>query len=114
MIKLITKDNGALNLAQKLAKGDDGGYYIPQVDADGNLTWTPSETEMPAVDSANVKGGKGDRGESGVYVGNDEPTDPNVLIWLVPTGKTSDFVMTEKEVKNYIDTSLEEVERGYY
>ena len=36
-----------------------GGYYTPSVDADGNLTWTPSKADMPAVDGANVKGPQG-------------------------------------------------------
>lgn len=114
MIKLITKDNGALNLAQKLAKGDDGGYYIPTVDANGNLSWQPTKEDMIAAMVANILGPQGPRGDCGIYVGEEEPTDPNILIWLIPTGETSDFVMTEKEVKNYIDSSLEEVSNGSY
>ena len=39
--------------------GEDGGYYSPSVDADGNLTWTTSKTDMPAVDGANIKGPQG-------------------------------------------------------
>ena len=39
--------------------GEDGGYYSPSVDSDGNLTWTASKTDMPMVDGANIKGPQG-------------------------------------------------------
>lgn len=45
--------------------GEDGGYYVPHVDADGDLSWTPSGKYMPAVDTVNIKGAKGDKGEPG-------------------------------------------------
>lgn len=45
--------------------GEDGGYYAPSVDNEGNLTWTASKTDMPAVDGANIKGPKGDTGAPG-------------------------------------------------
>ena len=112
MIKLAEK-NGAITLAQKMVKGDDGGYYIPKVE-EGMLSWTPSEDYMPQVEDANIAGPEGPKGESGIYVGVDEPTDPDILVWLVPTGEVNDFVMTEEEVKTYIDSSLVEVEYGTY
>lgn len=113
MIQLKSK-NGNINLTQKMLKGDDGGYYIPSVDENGNLSWTPSEEDMVAAAIANILGPAGPMGKPGVYVGNDEPTDPSVLVWLIPAGETSDYVMTETQVKNYIDESLEEVEDGSY
>ena len=45
--------------------GEDGGFYVPHVDADGNLSWTASGEDMPSVDSVNIKGDKGDKGEPG-------------------------------------------------
>lgn len=39
--------------------GEDGGYYAPSVDANGNLTWTPSKEGMPAVTGVNIKGAAG-------------------------------------------------------
>ena len=45
--------------------GVDGGYYTPSVDADGNLTWTASADNMPAVTGANIKGPRGDTGPQG-------------------------------------------------
>ena len=47
------------------ADGEAGGYYAPSVDDAGNLTWTASKTDMPAVDGANIKGPKGDTGAPG-------------------------------------------------
>lgn len=32
-------------------------------------------------------GGKGDVGDSGVYIGDEEPTDPNYKVWIVPDGE---------------------------
>jgi hypothetical protein len=61
MIRL-TEKNGAINLAQKMMKGEDGGYYQPNVDADGNLTWTPSEEEMPEIEPSNILGPVGPTG----------------------------------------------------
>ena len=47
------------------ADGADGGYYVPAVDADGNLTWTASKASMPAVDGANIMGPQGEEGSTG-------------------------------------------------
>ena len=44
---------------------EDGGYYTPNIDVDGNLAWTPSKEDMPEVEGANIKGPKGDPGEKG-------------------------------------------------
>lgn len=45
--------------------GEAGGYYAPNVDDAGNLSWTASKEGMPAVDGANIKGPKGDTGATG-------------------------------------------------
>ena len=45
--------------------GQDGGYYAPGVDDDGNLTWTPSKADMPPVEGANIKGPAGPQGPAG-------------------------------------------------
>lgn len=46
-------------------KGDTGGYYSPSVDGSGNLTWTASESDMPQVQGANIRGPQGIQGEKG-------------------------------------------------
>ena len=45
--------------------GENGGYYTPAVDADGNLTWTGSKSDMPAPAGANIRGPQGPKGEPG-------------------------------------------------
>ena len=52
------------NVGQTIV-GDDGGFYLPSVSDEGILTWTPSEAEMPAVPSANIKGPQGEPGPQG-------------------------------------------------
>ena len=49
----------------KGAPGEDGGYYKPTVSADGELTWTGSKSEMPAVAGANIRGPQGPAGKDG-------------------------------------------------
>lgn len=65
-------------------QGEDGGYYVPHIDADGNLSWTASEVDMPSVEPVNIKGKDG---KSGVHVDNKEPTDPSVNVWIDPDGE---------------------------
>ena len=92
------------NIGQ-LIKGDDGGYYIPSIDEEGNLTWTASEADMPEIVGANIIGPEG---ESGVYVGTTEPTDDS-LIWINPEGQgiAGDNIATKAYVDEAINAALE-------
>ena len=56
---------GGGDAGQPGADGEDGGYYTPSVNDDGNLSWTPSKADMPTVQGANIKGPKGDTGDTG-------------------------------------------------
>lgn len=47
------------------APGENGGYYLPALDAEGNLTFSASKPDMPQAQGGNVKGPKGDTGEPG-------------------------------------------------
>lgn len=42
--------------------GPAGGYYTPAVDGLGNLSWTASGEDMPAVQGANIRGPQGAAG----------------------------------------------------
>lgn len=57
-------------------------------------------TSASGTSSADLKGNKGD---SGVYMGSVEPTDPNVVVWVNPDGEADglDYVLTDEE-KNEI------------
>lgn len=41
-------------LKKELLKGKPGGYYVPDVDDNYNLTFTPTDKDMPLVDSTNL------------------------------------------------------------
>ena len=73
---------GNVTLTQKMMKGDDGGYYYPSIDENSNLSWIASEEGMPIPSTTNIKGPKGDKGDVGVYIGENAPTDDSVLIWF--------------------------------
>lgn len=90
-------------------KGDPGGYYVPDVDTQGNLTWAPSEEDMPAVESSNITGPTGPRGKSGVYVGAEEPQE-EVLVWVNTDGTETDELAT----KEYVNQALKNDLTGYY
>lgn len=85
--------------------GEDGGYYTPTVSDDGELTWESSKEGMPEIPAVNIKGPKGEDGKdgangkdgvdgqdgsSGVYIGEQEPTDPNVNVWIKPDGEATE------------------------
>lgn len=103
----IKGSNSNVNLTVPSLKS--GGYYTPEVSAEGELSWTPSRDDMPEVETVNImgpmgpvgpegpqgpeglKGETGEKGEQGlpgkdgkpgIYVGNEEPTDPDILIWI--------------------------------
>lgn len=46
-------------------KGPPGGYYTPSVADDGTLTWAASQTDMPPVPQANIRGPQGEQGPPG-------------------------------------------------
>lgn len=109
MIKL-GGNKGAVDLSKKMMKGEDGGYYIPSVDAEGYLTWQPTEEDMVKVQPTSIAGPAGPQGkdgESGVYVGTTEPTDPDMLIWINPEGEGSTGGFVTKE---YVDSAIESIE----
>lgn len=49
-----------------------------------------------------VQGVKGDTGDSGVYIGTQTPTDPDVNVWINPSGG-DDVLVTEQ----YVDTAIQ-------
>lgn len=47
------------------ADGEDGGYYIPNVTSDGDLSWSATKADMPSVGTVNIRGPKGATGSQG-------------------------------------------------
>lgn len=43
----------------------DGGYYIPSVDTNGELTWSSTDNSMPPVTARNIRGPQGLQGVQG-------------------------------------------------
>lgn len=69
------------------ADGEDGGYYTPSVDDAGNLSLTPSKADMPTVQGANIKGPKGDTGETPqLTIGTVTTLDPGEDATVTITG----------------------------
>ena len=110
MIRL-QENNSQVNLTKKMLKGDDGGYYLPEVDAEGNLSFTGSEEDMPEVPGANIRGPQGVQGPAGknsVYIGDEEPTE-EYDVWIAPSGTASN-VLTEQHMIDYVDAEIEKIE----
>lgn len=109
----LKANNGAIDLkAPEIVRGIDGGYYIPNVDIDGNLTWHPIKDNMPGVTPVNIKGNKGDKGESGVYIGLTPGEDD--LVWIDPTDGEVTSLITRAEVERIVDEKLGVIENGTY
>ena len=98
----------------KVIRGVDGGYYTPVIDDEGNLSWIASLEDMNDVAAVNIMGPEGKpgvpgedgaKGEPGVYVGTEEPTDDEMLIWINPEGGAS----TELATKEYVDEAIKSV-----
>lgn len=49
-------------------QGEPGPYYVPSVDASGNLSWTRTEADepIPILPTVNIKGPQGEQGEPGL------------------------------------------------
>lgn len=56
----------------------ENGYRVTVTDGDGTRSFTLYNGEN------GERGEDGERGESGVYIGDEEPTDPDVHVWIEP------------------------------
>lgn len=70
------------------------GYYIPEVDEEGNLSWVGSKEHLPSIDSeVNIKGPKGDDGASMVIL-DTYPTYEE-FIAVHPTGSMGECYLVD-------------------
>lgn len=59
-------------------------WYTPTVSSAGDLSWS-NNGGLDNPQSVNIRGPQGATGNSGVYIGITEPTDPDVDVWVYPT-----------------------------
>lgn len=63
--ELCLTAGGVLVAGPFAVSGGGSGYYTPSVSASGDLSWSASHGDMPAVTTVNIKGPKGDTGAVG-------------------------------------------------
>ena len=98
------------------ANGSDGATFTPFINSDGDVSWTNDKGLTNPV-TVNVRGPQGIQGiqgkdgVSGVYIGEDEPTESGVNVWIAPSGLP---VSLTQEIKDYIDQQIGVIENGSY
>lgn len=85
-LKITTNDGQVLEMTFP-EPADGKSIDDVKIDSSNHLICTMSDgAEIDAGEIKTIKGPKGDPGESGVYLGEEEPTDPEVKVWIDPTG----------------------------
>jgi hypothetical protein len=92
--------------------GDNGATFTPSVSEDGVLSWTNDKglTNPPSVDIAAFGSSA-----SGVHVGSEEPTDPEVNIWFdTDEDESYDDITNSTDMWELVcDTAIEEDVNGF-
>lgn len=66
-------------------RGETGPVYIPRINADGTLSWTNNGDDLPNPTPVNIKGERGEKGDTGVTF---QPVvRDGVLYWVNDQGK---------------------------
>ena len=98
--------------------GADGTTFTPAVSPEGVISWT-NDGGKTNPQSVNIKGPqgetgatgaqgpKGDTGDSGVYVGTETPTNPDVIVWVDPSGQGDDLQSEIDELKSGINAKVD-------
>lgn len=73
---------------------------------EGEVALTTDTLELyTRKDNQNVK--LTQKGESGVYIGTEEPTDPDINVWIDPSGDGAQYA-TKEYVDGAIDSAVDE------
>lgn len=94
------------------ADGEDGGYYVPAVNSSGDLSWSPTKADMPAVQTVNIKGAKGDKGAQGIQGIQGEPGEKGEkgdtgAAGYSPVRGTDYWTSADiAEIKSYVDEAI--------
>lgn len=92
-------DNRIIKFTKPYIKGDDGGYYWPEYNAEGQLVWKASEADMPVIAPFDVKGEDG-----GYYTPNiDEAGELN---WVPSNNKMPAVEGASLATKGYVDNAV--------
>lgn len=73
--------------AQESLENMEERYYVPNVDDEGNLSFTPTSDEMPAVPATNIRGEKGEKGDSGLP--GHTAADAGKILYIAPDGNAA-------------------------
>ena len=85
------------------SKGDKGGYYAPSVSDDGVLTWSASESGMPAVSARRQLRTV----NSNVFCSRMPPANPvDGVIWIQEDGASSNGVIQINVVESSTEPSV--------
>lgn len=81
------KDAMAASTAEKkiLSHIEEYGTTVKKAYVSGDVLYIQT-SDGKVFSAGDVRGGKGDTGNSGVYIGTEEPEDPEVKVWIDPSG----------------------------
>ena len=82
------KDAMAASAAEKkiLSHIEEYGTTVKKAYVSGDVLYIQT-SDGKVFSTGDVRGRKGDTGNSGVYIGAEEPLDPDVKVWIDPTGQ---------------------------
>lgn len=84
-------------------KGDQGDPGLPGAQGEQGIQGEKGDK--------GDQGNKGDTGDSGVYVGDTEPTDPDINVWINPDANASILTAAEKaEIVQAVLAELDDYE----
>lgn len=70
-----------------------------------------NKTEKDGVVNLHFGLPTGAKGESGVYIGDEEPTDPDVNVWIAPNGGEYGIAVIDEEDEGLSEAEKEEIAR---
>ena len=83
LIKGVKGDQGEQGVQG--VRGETGPVYVPRINADGTLSWTNNGDNLPNPTPVNIKGERGEKGDTGVTF---QPVvKDGVLYWINDQGK---------------------------
>ena len=105
-----TNDGGLPNPTPVNIKGKDGVIGKDGQDGQDGISATHkwegtilTITSASGTSSADLKGEQGEQGVSGMYIGSDEPRDPDINVWVDPNGIVPSYSLTDTDKREIAD-----------